>query len=142
MKPVGSGSILCTASITGILGGFGPHPYSISKFTIPGLVRSLASELCKYGVRINCISPSTVATPLVMENFKKIYPKATNEQIKEIIGGLEEFSGTQCEEIDIAKAALYLGSDDAKYVTGHNLAVDGGTTCFKSLTLPSPDQFV
>ncbi|XP_056687338.1 short-chain dehydrogenase reductase 2a isoform X2 [Spinacia oleracea] len=142
MKPVGSGSILCTASICGILGGLGPHPYSISKFAIPGLVKSLASELCKYGIRINCISPSTVATPMVIENFKLIYPNATSEEIKKIIGGLEEFKGTQCEEIDIAKAALYLASDDAKYVTGHNLAVDGGLTCIKSLTLPPRDHFM
>lgn len=142
MKPMGSGSILCTASISGILGGFGPHPYSVSKFTIPGIVRSLASELCQYGVRINCISPGTVATPLVMENFKLIYPKATTEQIMKIISGLGELKGTDCEEIDVAKAALYLASDDAKYVTGHNLVVDGGITCFKTLNLPSPSQFV
>ncbi|KAK9925580.1 hypothetical protein M0R45_033901 [Rubus argutus] len=56
MMPLGSGSLLCTSSISGLMGGFGPHPYSISKFTIPGIVKSVECELCRSGIRINCIS--------------------------------------------------------------------------------------
>ncbi|KAH9791643.1 Alcohol dehydrogenase-like protein [Citrus sinensis] len=142
MVPTGSGSILCTSSISGLMGGLGPHPYTISKFTIPGIVRSMASELCGNGIRINCISPAPIPTPMSVTQISKFYPGASEEQIVEIINGLGELKGVRCEQTDVARAALYLASDDAKYVTGHNLVVDGGFTCFKHLGFPSPDQFV
>ncbi|GMH06882.1 hypothetical protein Nepgr_008722 [Nepenthes gracilis] len=142
MIPACSGSILCMASICGILGGLAPHPYSISKFAISGIVKSVASELCQHGVRINCISPNPIPTAMVMEQFGLIYPNATAEKIREIVNGLGELKGAKCEEIDVARAALYLASDEAKYVSGHDLVVDGGFTAFKHLPLPSFDQLV
>lgn len=142
MIPTGSGSILCTSSISGLMGGLGPHPYTISKFTIHGIVKSVASDLCRNGIRINCISPAPIPTPMSVAQISQIYPAASEEQIVELINGLGELKGAKCEEIDVARAALYLASDEAKYVTGHNLVVDGGFTCFKNLGFPSPDQFV
>lgn len=136
MIPAGSGSILCTASISGLMGGLGPHPYTVSKFAIPGVVKSLASELCGHGIRINCISPSPIPTPLVVDQFSKIFPSATREEIVGIINGLGELKGAICEEQDVARAALFLASDEAKFVTGHNLVVDGGFTSFKTLQFP------
>ncbi|KAJ8752424.1 hypothetical protein K2173_004060 [Erythroxylum novogranatense] len=142
MIPRGSGSILCTSSISGLMGGLGTHPYTISKFTIPGIVKAVATELCQNGVRLNCISPGPIATPLVVTQIANYYPGATYQQLVEIVNGLGKLKGTKCETIDIAKAALYLASDEAKYITGHNLVVDGGFTCFKTLDFPSPDQIV
>ncbi|KAH0939780.1 hypothetical protein HID58_007241 [Brassica napus] len=125
MIPAGSGCILCTSS-------------THSKFTIPGMVKSAASELCEHGVRINCISPGTVATPLVLRYLRKVFPTATEEKLRETVKGMSELKGAECEEADVAKAALYLASDDGKYVTGHNLVVDGGMTAFKIAGFPFP----
>lgn len=142
MIPTGSGSILCTASISGLMGGLGPHPYTISKFTIPGIVKSVASELCRHGVRINCISPSPIPTPMVVAQFTGLIPGLTVDQAVDLIRGLGALKGAQCEEIDVARAALFLACDEAKYVTGHNLVVDGGFTSFKNLEFPTVNQNV
>ncbi|KAL2320375.1 hypothetical protein Fmac_029344 [Flemingia macrophylla] len=139
MIPVGSGSILCTSSISGLMGGLGPHPYTISKSTIPGIVKSVASELCKVGIRINCISPAPIPTPMVLAQIEKFYPGLTQEQIVGIVNGVGELKGARCEDIDVARAALYLASDEAKFISGHNLIVDGGFTTFKTFSFPSPN---
>lgn len=142
MMKAGTGSILCTASISGLTGGVGPHPYTVSKFAVAGIVRSAAADLCKSGVRINCISPGPIATPLTLGEFAKIYRGATEEQLREILSGVGELKGATCHEIDVANAAVYLASDEAKFVTGHNLVIDGGFTAFKHLNLPSPSSFL
>ncbi|KAK4747257.1 hypothetical protein SAY87_026294 [Trapa incisa] len=138
MIPNKTGSILCTASVTGVLGGMSQHTYSISKCAVIGLVRSVSSELCRHGIRINSISPFVVPTRLVMNEMKEIYAGAETGRIIDIINHAGVLEGTSCEAVDIANAALYLASDDAKYVSGQNLVIDGGFTAFKSLNFPQP----
>ncbi|KAL5701465.1 hypothetical protein ACHQM5_026796 [Ranunculus cassubicifolius] len=136
MIPRRRGSILCTASITGIIGGLAPPTYSISKFAVAGMVKALAAELSRYGIRVNCVSPFAIPTPFAMDEMKTIYPGVEKSKLEGFIYETGELAGTKCEVQDIAKAALYLASDDAKYVSGHNLVVDGGFTQFRRLGFP------
>uniref|UniRef100_A0A453ASC3 Uncharacterized protein n=2 Tax=Aegilops tauschii subsp. strangulata TaxID=200361 RepID=A0A453ASC3_AEGTS len=139
MAPRRAGSIICTASIAGVLGQLTPHPYSVSKFAVVGLVRSVAGELARSGVRVNAISPNYILTPLVKRILEEWYPEASGEEHRRIVeGDINEMEGVVLEVEDIAKAALYLASDDSKYVNGHNLVVDGGFTVGKAPNMPAP----
>lgn len=140
MIPRQRGVILCTASVTGLMGGLAQHTYSVSKSSVIGAVKSAASELCKHGIRVNCISPMAIPTAFVMDEIKKYYPAVEPERLAKMVQGFSVLKGGVCEASDVANAAVYLASDDAKFVSGHNLVVDGGFTSFKNLTLPSPDQ--
>ncbi|XP_057966276.1 secoisolariciresinol dehydrogenase [Malania oleifera] len=137
MIPRQSGSILCTASITGLMGGLAQHTYSISKSAVAGIVKSVAAELCKYGIRVNCISPFAIPTAFVMQEMRQIYSGIDDRKLVEIVHKAGVLQGANCEVSDVANAALYLVSGDAKYINGHNLVVDGGFTSLKNLEFPA-----
>ncbi|KAK6935663.1 Short-chain dehydrogenase/reductase SDR [Dillenia turbinata] len=70
MIPRRSGCIISTASVTGVMGGLGPHAYTASKHAIVGLTKNAACELGKYGIRVNCISPFGVATSMLINAWR------------------------------------------------------------------------
>lgn len=137
MVPRRSGRIISTASVAGIMRGLGPHAYTTSKHVIVGLTRNTACELGRYGIRVNCISPFGVATSMSINAWRD-YEDDDNddddhaETMEEIVGGMANLKGCSLNPLDIAEAALYLSSDESKYVSGHNLVVDGGYTTSKN----------
>ncbi|KAG6778178.1 hypothetical protein POTOM_018031 [Populus tomentosa] len=120
MIPARRGSIISTASVCGTIGGVASHAYTSSKHGVIGLMRNTAVELGQHGIRVNCVSPYVVLTPLV-KNFFKL----DDDEVNRLYSNLKE---AVLKAEDIAEAALFLGSDESKYVSGHNLIVDGGFT--------------
>ncbi len=118
------GSIIFIASIMGQMGEVGKTLYSMSKGALISGSRSMALELASKNIRVNCISPGVVLTPMV-ENGVYAKDVALFDQVKQKhplgIG----------EAIDVANAVVFLLSGAAKWITGTNLIVDGGYTAGK-----------
>ncbi|MGI9623971.1 MAG: glucose 1-dehydrogenase [Acidimicrobiales bacterium] len=126
MKPQESGSIINVASTAGINGGFGPHAYSAAKHAIVGLTKNVAAELCRFGIRVNCVAPSGVTTPLAAHAHL-----GDHQAMDDLLERLEEISpikGRPGLASDVANAALFLASDESGFTNGHCLTTDGGFT--------------
>ena len=129
MRAQGSGSIISTASIAGLQNGFGPLLYSVAKASIVHMTKVAAAQLGPLNIRVNCICPGLIATPI----FAKAVGMATQVADQTVSAVIE--IGKNAQPIpksglpeDIAEAALYLASDGARFVNGHALVVDGGIT--------------
>ncbi|KAL4560701.1 hypothetical protein LXL04_032854 [Taraxacum kok-saghyz] len=121
MVPQKSGSIISTSSLTSHLGGMATHAYSCSKHAIVGLTRNLAVELGQFGIRVNCVSPFGIATSMTAD-----FIGLEREVFENVINSVANLKGVTHKPDDVAYAALYLASDEAKYVSGQNMLVDGG----------------
>lgn len=127
MKRQGAGSIISTASVAGLGTGMGPHVYSAAKAAVIHLTRTVATELGESGVRVNCICPGGIATPIFGKALG-LPPERADETIpflKSVLETLQPIKRPGLPE-DIARAALWLASDEASFVNGHALVVDGG----------------
>lgn len=127
MKQQASGSIINTASVAGLRTGMGPHIYSTAKAAVIHLTRSVAMELGESGVRVNCICPGAIATPIFGKGAGLSVEIAdqTVDFMKQVLADAQPIKRSGLPE-DIAKAALWLASDASSFVNGHQLVVDGG----------------
>jgi NAD(P)-dependent dehydrogenase (short-subunit alcohol dehydrogenase family) len=121
MREQNSGCILSVSSIAGVMGGLGPHAYTTAKHAVIGLTRSAASELSRYGIRVNAISPGTTVTPLIEQ------VRGGREQALAAAAQVSPLGSALLPE-EIAAGLLFLASDAAAHITGHNLVVDSGVT--------------
>jgi len=134
MRAGGGGSIISTASVAGIRGGAGPHPYSAAKAAVINFTRSAALELAKDQIRVNCICPGGIHTPLLANRFP-----GGAEALTPLLAMLQPMPRAGFPE-DIAAMATFLASDEAGFVTGAAMVVDGGFTAGGSMLPPLPTQ--
>jgi NAD(P)-dependent dehydrogenase (short-subunit alcohol dehydrogenase family) len=134
MRPQRSGVILTCSSIAALRGGLGPHVYTAAKAGLIGLTRNVAVELAPVGVRVNCIAPGNMATEMIA-GLVTGDPDRVAEMEPALAAG-SPLPGRAGHADDIARAALYLASEDAAFVTGHTLVVDAGLTIGAGQGLP------
>ncbi|XP_010506737.1 PREDICTED: short-chain dehydrogenase reductase 3a-like [Camelina sativa] len=121
------GSIVCTTSVSSEISGVGPHAYTASKHALLGLMRSACGGLGKYGIRVNGVAPYGVATA---HNSRD---EETAKMVEDYCAATAILKGVVLKARHVAEAALFLASDDSAYVSGQNLAVDGGYSVVKPM---------
>ena len=123
MRKQGGGAIINTSSVCGLIGHrYTPEAYTATKGAVTLLTKSIASRYAKDGIRCNSIHPSTVDTPFVQEMFRD--PEKKKQRLEEVpLGRLASAE-------DVANAVLYLASDEATFINGIALPIDGGVTCY------------
>jgi NAD(P)-dependent dehydrogenase (short-subunit alcohol dehydrogenase family) len=119
----GGGSIVSTASMAGLIGGYSPHAYGAAKAAVIQLTKSVALEMAEHRVRVNCICPGFIATPLALGTVGK--PQSVLEARKPQMIGAQPIERPG-EPNDIAEMALFLAGDRSTFITGQAFVVDGG----------------
>nr|BBH91541.1 short-chain dehydrogenase [Thermosporothrix sp. COM3] len=120
------GVLVNIASAAGMIGVESRFPYSTSKGAVISMTRSVAIDFVSQGIRANAICPGTVYTPFVEGYLNRHYPDNKEEMIQQL--GARQPLGRMGRPDEIAHAALYLASDEAAFVTGSTLVIDGGWT--------------
>lgn len=125
------GSIILTGSLTSLRGFPTISHYSAAKHGVVGLMQSLANELAPHMIRVNVICPVNVNTPLIHNKptydlFMPDIDDPTPEQVKERFGSIIAMPIPWVEVEDVSNALLFLASDEARYITGSTLSIDGG----------------
>jgi NAD(P)-dependent dehydrogenase (short-subunit alcohol dehydrogenase family) len=118
-----SGSIVCTASVAGLKAGASGHPYGASKAGVISLVQTTAYSLSGTGVRINAVCPGLIETGMTKPIFDNARERGTDQKI----GQLNPLKRAG-QPHELAAMGLFLASDDASYVNGQAIPVDGGLT--------------
>lgn len=116
MKNQKSGVILNASSIVGLYGNFGQTNYAASKWGVIGMTKTWAKELGKYGIRVNAIAPGFTRTTMIDSLPDKVTKLMEEKSLLNKLGDPE----------DIANGYAFLASDEAKFITGTTLSIDGG----------------
>lgn len=111
-----NGVILNASSVVGLYGNFGQTNYAATKFGVNGMTKTWARELGKYGIRVNSIAPGFIATSMTQKMPEKVLEMMKNKSPLKRMGSPE----------DIANGYAYLASDDASFITGAVISIDGG----------------
>ena len=125
------GSIICTASVAGLRSGAGGPPYSASKAGVISLVQTSANQFAGTGIRINAICPGLIETGMTQPIFERARARGAEQRIGQL-NPMRRYGLAR----EIAQAALFLASDDASYVNGQAMAVDGGLSSSLPVVLP------
>ncbi|MBM7519890.1 mycofactocin-coupled SDR family oxidoreductase [Nocardioides nitrophenolicus] len=125
------GSIVLTASVAGLRSYTGVGHYVSAKHGVVGLMKTLAQELAEHRVRVNTVNPTQVDTPMVQNQgmydlFSPDLEHPTKDDFAKASGDTILYPIPWVESIDVSNAVLFLASDEARYITGVALPVDGG----------------
>jgi NAD(P)-dependent dehydrogenase (short-subunit alcohol dehydrogenase family) len=118
MLAQGSGAIVNTASINGLVGNASQPAYTAGKHGVIGLTRHAALRWARSGIRVNCVCPGVIETPMTDD-------VAADPKIRAIMENMTPM-GRMGQAEEIAAAVMWLCSDQASFVTGHPLVIDGG----------------
>jgi NAD(P)-dependent dehydrogenase (short-subunit alcohol dehydrogenase family) len=121
MRAAGGGSIVCVSSISGVAGQSRQSTYGPAKFVATGLTKHLAVECASQGIRVNAVAPGTIRTERVLQ----LADEPGGSEYLDTVAALHPM-GRLGEPVEVAKAILFLASDDAAFITGAVLPVDGG----------------
>jgi SDR family mycofactocin-dependent oxidoreductase len=130
------GSVILTSSTAGLIGYANTAHYTAAKHGVIGLMKVLAQETGPHGIRVNAVCPTTVNTPLVINDatFELFAPDKENPgpaDVREPFAALNILDVPWIEPADVSEAVAWLASDAARYVTGTSLPIDAGNTAKK-----------
>jgi NAD(P)-dependent dehydrogenase (short-subunit alcohol dehydrogenase family) len=135
MLKQGKGSIVCTASVAGLRANAGGIPYSASKAGVISLVQTTANQLRGTGVRVNAICPGLIETGMTKPIFEAARARGSADRIGQLCA-LNRYGHPE----EIAAMALFLASDEASYVNGQAIAVDGGLSSTHPFVVGRPQH--
>lgn len=130
----GGGAMVLTSSIAGLRGLLGVAHYTAAKHGVVGLMRALAHDLAPHGIRVNTLHPTNVDTPMIQNDavtsaFRPDLDRPpTREEFANAAITMNLLAVPWIEAVDVANAALFLASDEARYITAVALPVDAGAT--------------
>ena len=140
MKQQRSGSIINMSSVAGVMGGLAPHAYTTAKHAVIGLTTSASAELCQHNVRVNAIAPFSMATPMVA--YAHLQDHHATDEVAKTLAANSPLPGRAGTALDVANAALWLGSDESGYTSGLTLTTDAGVTTGSIVRRPKYDDYV